>query len=221
MITGHPAWGVMTGCVLIFLGVAIAAGAARVSERHGEPRGQRIPNDLVTLSAAAIIAVYATGFQRTKSADDEFKAQAARRRVHPPIAGLVEPPKADHLSGRSPAQAASKSAMDTPAVRAPLPRDGKDRAPRSTLQVQSVASESVPVESQRLGPTPAINDLVSDPAAATAASVPAAATAASVTQPLRQSMRRRQMSLCPSFITRMGRTWPGEGVPMAESRHPL
>ena len=104
----------MTGCVFILLGGAIAAGAARVSERYGEPRGERIPNDLMTLSAAAIIAVYAAGFQRTKSAADEFQAQAARRRVHPSIASVVDPAKADHLSGRSPAQAASKFAIDAP-----------------------------------------------------------------------------------------------------------
>ena len=177
VITGHPAWGTMTGCVFILLGGAIAAGAARVSERHGEPRGQRIPNDLVTLSAAAIIAVYATGFQRTKSADDEFKAQAARRRVHPPIATVAELPKAEHLSAQSTAQATSIFAMDAPEVRAPVPRQRKDRAQLSTLQVQSIAPASTPLESQRLGPTPAVNDLVSDPPAATAASVPAAAPA--------------------------------------------
>jgi uncharacterized protein with FMN-binding domain len=156
----------MTGGVLILLGGAIAAGAAQVADRHGEPRGQRIPNDLVTLSAAAIIAVYATGFQRTKGAADEFQAQAARRRVHPTIASATEPTKAGNLSTRPATQAASEVAIVAPTLsRSPVPTPGKDRVQRSPIDVQNMAPAAAPAEAQLPMPVPVVTGSDSAPRA--------------------------------------------------------
>src|SRR5271169_3127840 len=123
VMTGHPAWGIVTGGALVLMGFAISAGAARLYERHGEPRGQRVSNNLVTLSAATIIAVYAAGFERTRAAADEFEAQAARHRVRPPTAALVAQPSASRPltqgAAQTPAQPVTQSprmvAMATPA----------------------------------------------------------------------------------------------------------
>jgi uncharacterized protein with FMN-binding domain len=95
---GHPPWGTITGLAIILLGVGTAAGALpirSVSEDYvveQRAAGQKISNTLVTLSSAAILAVYAAGYHRTSSAADKFAAQTARRRTAAPIAaGVVAP----------------------------------------------------------------------------------------------------------------------------------
>lgn len=180
VISGHPAWGTMTGCAFVLLGGAIAAGAAQVSERYGEPRGERIPNDLVTLSAAAIIAVYATGFQRTKSAADEFQAQAARRRIRPPIASVLELPKAaDERSIQPAVQAASVIATAAPSLsRSPGSAPGKDRARRSPLYVQNMEPAVAPGHVQIRNSAPVPSETASASPLAVDVSVASAADAA-------------------------------------------
>jgi uncharacterized protein with FMN-binding domain len=87
---GYPAWGTMTGVAILLLAGGIAVGAVPTRsegytlERRAE--GQKISNSLVTLSSAAILAVYTAGYYRTRSAADEFEAQAVRRKTAAPIA---------------------------------------------------------------------------------------------------------------------------------------
>ena len=143
ILTGHPAWGAVTGGALILLAGAAAAGAARMrSEGHSEgARGQRVPNNLVTLSAAAIIAVYAAGFNRTRAAADAFAAQAARRRAPAPIAASLEPIKEPSKAARPAAQTPPAVATVTASPVSPVPvaASKKDRAPDSPLRVRSKA----------------------------------------------------------------------------------
>ncbi len=70
-------------------GTAAAIGALPVRARSEDfiverrVASQKISNGLVTLSSAAILAVYAAGYHRTGSAADGFEAQTARRRKRP------------------------------------------------------------------------------------------------------------------------------------------
>ncbi len=90
VMLGHPAWGFVTGAGFLLLAGGIGAGAVRTaSDEYGLERraaGQKISNSLVTLSSAAILAIYAAGYHRTQSAADKFEEQAARRRAAVTIA---------------------------------------------------------------------------------------------------------------------------------------
>ena len=97
---GHPGWGRSTGVVIlsiVLIGV-IAAGALTVRTRSGnnavrrKRAGQKVSNRLVTLSSAAILAVYAAGYHRSGSAGDQFAEKEARRRTPGPIAGSTIAP---------------------------------------------------------------------------------------------------------------------------------
>jgi uncharacterized protein with FMN-binding domain len=96
---------------------------------------------LVALSSAAILAVYAAGYERTRSAADRFAAEAAPRRTAagaPPNAEVVVAP---------PALPKPNPALQIPpfnATRRPAP----DAAPPpSTTAVAPVASEPAPAPS--------------------------------------------------------------------------
>ena len=193
ILTGHPAWGAVTGGALILLAGAAAAGAARMrSEGHSEgARGQRVPNNLVTLSAAAIIAVYAAGFNRTRAAADAFAAQAARRRAPAPIAASLEPSKEPSKAAQPAAQTPPAVATVTASPVSPVPvaASKKDRAPDSPLRVRSKAP--VPAKTPQpeltasLSTPPAITPGAppADPNSATPAAPPAAAAPTAPTSP--------------------------------------
>lgn len=76
---GHPAWGAFTGIAIILLAAGLAAGTlpldsqAYFDERIGS--SQRISSSLITLSSAAIVAIYAAGYHRTNSAAHRFDQQ--------------------------------------------------------------------------------------------------------------------------------------------------
>jgi uncharacterized protein with FMN-binding domain len=97
---GHPAWGTITGLAILLLAVGIAAGALPVRSPNdgyiAERReaGQKISSTLVTLSSAAILAVYAAGYHRTGSAADRFEVQTAQRSTAAPIVTGAVAPKA-------------------------------------------------------------------------------------------------------------------------------
>jgi uncharacterized protein with FMN-binding domain len=103
----------------------------------------------MTLSAAAIIAVYATGFQRTKSAADEFQAQAARRRVDSPMARVFEASKADEQSIQPAVQVAPVvAAVAPPSSRSPASVPRKDHVQLSLPQIQNMAPTVAPVQAE-------------------------------------------------------------------------
>jgi uncharacterized protein with FMN-binding domain len=81
---------------------------------------KRISNSLVTLSSAAILAVYAAGYERTKPAADRFAAQTDQRRPAP-IASIVgEPaplsPLTEAVSPRVAAGASAPTIVSAPIV---------------------------------------------------------------------------------------------------------
>ena len=206
VITGHPAWGALAGGGLILLASALAAGAAWIQSGHKRegPKGHRVPTNLVTLSAAAIIAVYAAGFQRTRSAADEFEAQAARRRAHPPVAGLVVPPKAGRLftqGANQPGSPRTAKPLSTFAIAAP-PRpagpgaaSGKGSAQTVPDHVPSMATAPASIVSTQTPqpePTPASN-------AVSSAAPPTAATEVPSAQP--SAAPANSLSAAPSAAT--------------------
>src|SRR6266436_3912690 len=93
VLAGYPAWGTVTGGAILLVAAGVAAGAIPTrSEGYTVERrqaNQKISNSLVTLSSAAILAVYVAGYQRTRAAEDEFEAQIARRNAPAPLAAVA------------------------------------------------------------------------------------------------------------------------------------
>ena len=126
IIIGHPAWGTVTGLAICLVAGGIAAvgavlgvGPTRIVNPARSPRaaGQKISSDLVSLSSAAILAIYAAGYHRTSPAADQFEVQAARRRTAPPIAATVATPKAAIPKFEAPPPAPPSPATSPKAVR--------------------------------------------------------------------------------------------------------
>jgi uncharacterized protein with FMN-binding domain len=154
VLAGYPPWGTVTGGAILLVAAGVAAGAIPTrSEGYTVERrqaNQKISNSLVTLSSAAILAVYAAGYQRTRAAEDEFEAQIARRKAPAPLVAAA------------PALQAIPTIPDSPA---PPPRKAR---PRSTpAEVPKTAPKAVPQEAPADSPAP--------PAAAPAPPAPAPA----------------------------------------------
>lgn len=136
---GHPAWGTFTGIAIILLAAGLAAGTlpldsqAIFDERIGP--SQRISNGLITLSSAAIVAIYAAGYHRTGPAAHRFDSQSSQK-TSASIAALV-PPSAVNPATNTPA-AASPSA-------APTVKKNNPRPPASARKlVPAKPAESAP-----------------------------------------------------------------------------
>src|ERR1700691_705884 len=78
IIAGHPDWGTFLGLIILLIAAGLAVGALPsrseqniviVEERAAS---QKVSSSLVTLSSAAILAVYAAGYYRTDSAADGY-----------------------------------------------------------------------------------------------------------------------------------------------------
>lgn len=114
---GHPRWGTFTGIAIILLAAGLAAGTLPLhSQDFVEERTsptQRISNGLITLSSAAIVAIYAAGYQRTSPAAHRFDSQIPQQRTSATIAIATPPPAAN--SGAAAAPLVSSSAA--PAIR--------------------------------------------------------------------------------------------------------
>ena len=165
---GHPAWGTITGVALLLLGIGTAVGAMPVrgqSEDYIIERriaGQKISNKLVTLSSAAILAVYAAGYHRTGAAADRFEAQTARRSTAAPIAAGVGAPmpatqgvETSHIVPRS----------LNPPHRKEIPRASSPAV--ETASPTSLPSEPLPIEQSQAAPpaAAATSNPVSEPSA--------------------------------------------------------
>jgi uncharacterized protein with FMN-binding domain len=142
VLAGYPAWGTVTGGAILLVAAGVAAGAIPTrSEGYTVERrqaNQKISNSLVTLSSAAILAVYAAGYQRTRAAEDEFEAQIARRNAPAPVAAVAPaqpipavpdaPPPPPRKARPRPAPAAAPKAPEAtpqtpPAAPAAQPRN--------------------------------------------------------------------------------------------------
>jgi uncharacterized protein with FMN-binding domain len=168
IITGHPAWGVVTGLAVLLVAAAMAAGAIgpRSASSTVERRlaGQKIPNSLVTLSSAAILAVYAAGYHRTRSAADEFEEQAARHKTAAPVSPTVAAPTA------TTPKVAARAAVPHPVA----PRIKKGH-PGSSIAVPTLPSP--PREDLRITlPVPPEPPATNDPPAEPVAPSPAVAS---------------------------------------------
>jgi uncharacterized protein with FMN-binding domain len=152
---GHPAWGTFTGIAIVLLAAGLAAGTlpldsqAYFDERIGP--SQRISNSLITLSSAAIVAIYAAGYHRTSSAAHRFDSQTSQQRTSATIVGVAPP-------------AAVNQAIHTPPASpaAPPAKKNNPRPPASARKTQPNDPRTTP-------PAPATADNPS-PAAAPAAS---------------------------------------------------
>jgi uncharacterized protein with FMN-binding domain len=123
---------------------------------------------LVALSSAAILAVYAAGYERTRSAADRFAAEAAPRRTAagaPPNAQVVIAP---------PAQPKPSPAVQIPPFNAPRPPVPNAAPPRPTAAAAPVVPEPAPPASpESTLESPAVQAPPSDPAAEAAPAVQA------------------------------------------------
>ena len=103
---GHPHWGTFTGIAIILLAAGLAAGTLPVhSQDFAEERTsptQRISNGLITLSSAAIVAIYAAGYHRTSPAAHRFDSQIPQQRTSATIAIATPPPGANPGSAAAP-----------------------------------------------------------------------------------------------------------------------
>jgi uncharacterized protein with FMN-binding domain len=96
---GHPAWGTFTGIAIILLAAGLAAGTLPLHSRdYFEERAgpsQRISNSLITLSSAAIVAIYAAGYHRTAPAAHKFDSRARDQRTAATLASVLPPSAAN------------------------------------------------------------------------------------------------------------------------------
>ncbi len=141
--------------------------------------GKKVANSLVAVSSAAVLAVYAAGYERTRSAANRLEAQTLERRPAPGGATRIDSPT---VPGRSlaealvprpaPDQPSNKTADKTKPVAAleALPETAQDvpSAPET-----SAGALSTPAASAVEVKTPAAEPLLPPPAPV-AASVPAA-----------------------------------------------
>jgi uncharacterized protein with FMN-binding domain len=108
---GHPAWGTFTGIAIILLAAGLAAGTlpldsqAYFDERTGP--SQRISHGLITLSSAAIVAIYAAGYHRTSPAAHRFDSQNSHK-ASTTIAAVL--PTTANPATNAPGAAASSAA---------------------------------------------------------------------------------------------------------------
>jgi uncharacterized protein with FMN-binding domain len=103
---GHPHWGTFTGIAIILLAAGLATGTLPLhSQDFVEERTsptQRISNGLITLSSAAIVAIYAAGYHRTSPAAHRFDSQIPQQRTSATIAIATPPPAANPGSSAAP-----------------------------------------------------------------------------------------------------------------------
>lgn len=139
------------------------------------PSSKKVANSLVAVGAAAVMAVYAAGYSKTRSAADRFDAQSAGRRPVAPDAAPAAPPASSNTAAipdapeasAAPAQPSHVASISNPAP-----------APSSTVSPAPVATE-VAVAAPVAPPTPA--EATPAPAAApvmVASALPQAATVA-------------------------------------------
>jgi uncharacterized protein with FMN-binding domain len=133
---------------------------------------KKIANSLVAVSSAAVLAVYAAGYTRTRSAADGLDAQAAGRRPAVPPVGEFRPATASAPVVAPPvAPSASPATRDAPAE-PQLIASAKPVAKTASVPDNTVAPTPAVVESAVPAPVP-----VPAPKVETAASLAIAAAA--------------------------------------------
>src|SRR5580700_1731446 len=166
---GHPHWGTFTGIAIILLAAGLGTGTLPLrSQDFAEERTsptQRISNGLITLSSAAIVAIYAAGYHRTSPAAHRFDSQIPQQRTSATIAIATPPPAANPGSAAAPPVSSSAAPAikkntkrpSTPSRKA-APSSASDStgssvsstsapSPASTTNPPAVAAPAVPAKS--------------------------------------------------------------------------
>jgi uncharacterized protein with FMN-binding domain len=150
---GHPHWGTFTGIAIILLAAGLAAGTLPVhSQDFAEERTsptQRISNGLITLSSAAIVAIYAAGYHRTSPAAHRFDSQIPQQRTSAAIAIATPPPAANPGSAAAPPVSSSAAPANKKNTKRPATPSRK-AAPSSASD--SAGSSSAPLPASSTNP---------------------------------------------------------------------
>lgn len=158
-------WSVFAGVALFVLAGVPALRALTGSAPSDDlllerkPSGRKVSTSLVALSSAAILAVYAAGYERTNSAADQFASQTASARHRTSAVPAVVAAVA-----RSTEQAAIASnalqLSQTPSAKPPVNSVPATAAPIPV----PVRETAAPVELPASVPEPARAEIVSSPA---------------------------------------------------------
>ena len=154
---GHPHWGTFTGIAIILLAAGLAAGTLPVhSQDFADERTsptQRISNGLITLSSAAIVAIYAAGYHRTSPAAHRFDSQIPQQRTSATIAIATPPPAANAGAAAAPPVSSSAAPASKKNTKKPLTPSRK-AAPSSASDSagSSASSTSAPPSSSTSNP---------------------------------------------------------------------
>ena len=139
---GHPAWGTFTGIAIILLAAGLAAGTLPLHSRdYFEERirpSQRMSNSLITLSSAAIVAIYAAGYHRTSPAAHRFDSQTRQQRTSTTIASV--PPPGAAKPGIDATPPVSRSVAPPVKKRPPAPRKAAPGAPSDSQAAPTAPS---------------------------------------------------------------------------------
>ncbi len=151
----------------------------------GGASGKRMSNSLIALGSAAIVAVYAAGYQRTRAAAQSFSDEDARRR--PPAHAAPTPsaavPELASAASAHPAPAPAPPAQHVAAAPlvAPIAKSGDHVANPASSAGNTTAPPANPVASVAKAPVPTgkagppsatKSDIVSQPGSLSKASVP-------------------------------------------------
>jgi uncharacterized protein with FMN-binding domain len=179
---GHPDWGTFTGLAIILLAAGLVAGSLPIRARdfldERAAPSQRVSNGLVTLSSAAIVAIYAAGYHRTSLAAHKFDLQSLQGRPGAEIVNVVPPAPAPNppSAGRTGSAAADSAGAAASTAKRNNPAAPKAaRKPAGPKSTDSAASPtSTPgADGDEAGASPAT---AAAPGNGETRSVPAAAT---------------------------------------------
>jgi uncharacterized protein with FMN-binding domain len=154
---GHPHWGTFTGIAIILLAAGLGAGTLPLrSQDFVEERTsptQRISNGLITLSSAAIVAIYAAGYHRTSPAAHRFDSQIPQQRSSATIAIATPTPAANPVAAAAPPVSSSAAPASKKNTKKPLTPDRK-AAPGSASDSagSSASSTSAPSPASTTNP---------------------------------------------------------------------
>lgn len=149
---GHPHWGTFTGIAIILLAAGLGAGTLPLrSQDFADERTsptQRISNGLITLSSAAIVAIYAAGYHRTNPAAHRFDSQIPQQRTSATIAIAMPPPAVSAGAAVAPpvsSSGAPAAKKNTKRPSTPSPKAAPGSASDSAASSASSTSAPSPV----------------------------------------------------------------------------
>src|ERR1700722_18364204 len=127
--------------------LALSRAAPRTINDMVKGRGKgKISNDLVAASCAAVLAVYAAGYWRTRDAARRFETQARERRPAVPAQPVPPSPRVAVIEASTRQSAAGYKATDAtaagikPASKPPAPIAAHKPAPKPAVASVAVAA---------------------------------------------------------------------------------